>query len=148
MGNFFKIIISAVRIVGGLFGAEEPEPPIIEPVVLVVEVIEEKQVLPSIGTFLPIEKTWQDCSCVIYARKLRLEIPYGTDAEDLIPNSNPVIGGGILLGMSHVGVILDFVDDGYLMADGWEAPENPRECITREIVIPFNSDKIRGFVNY
>ena len=68
-------------------------------------------------------------------------------AKDLKPNSPPVIGGGILFGKDHVAVIIGFEDDGYLIDEG-NIPIDDKECQTRQKIVPYNSEEIRGFVVY
>jgi hypothetical protein len=86
-----------------------------------------------------------ECHCVPYARSLGLNLPRG-DASELQPNSPPVVGGGVLIGDSHVGVILGVYETGVWIGHGWLTEDN--ECITKEEFIAFGSDKYRGFVNF
>lgn len=85
------------------------------------------------------------CSCVKTARAEGLDLPRG-NAIDLVPNSVPTIGGGILISYgegvddSHVGVIVDFTDEGYTTVNG-----NIEECERTIDVIAYNDPRIRGF---
>lgn len=59
-------------------------------------------------------------SCVKVARMYGLQLPPG-DAQDLIPNDIPTVGGGILFSYTnndHVAVIKEFREDGYWIVEG------------------------------
>ena len=64
----------------------------------------------SIETTVPIPK--QECSCVVFAKGLIPELPWG-DAKDLVPNSPyPRVGGVVIInynGTYHLAPIYDKV---------------------------------------
>jgi len=86
-----------------------------------------------------------ECSCVETARLHGLDLPKG-NAVDLIPNSTPQIGGGILftygsgIQNSHIAVILAFLDEGFSIVEG-----NFYECQLSYRTIDYNDPFIRGF---
>ena len=65
-------------------------------------------------------------------------------AEDLKPNGEPVIGGGILLKYPnnyHVAVIQEFRDEGFFVKEG-----NFKKCEITERLIKYNDPVITGFI--
>lgn len=105
---------------------EEPEP------IAIPEV--EK---PPVKEYDPVA-----CSCVIFASQF-LDLPKNTDAIDLISNSQPYIGGGILLNyesIGHIAIIIDFKDNGFLVKES-----NYKECKYTTRLISFDDPAIRGF---
>lgn len=83
------------------------------------------------------------CSCIKCARAEGVDIPIGTDAGDLEPNSRPVIGALILLSYpnaEHVAKILAFEREGFLV---YECNFEPCEAGTR--IVYYIDPSIRGF---
>jgi len=107
----------------------------VEPVIVEPEVVIEQE---------PEEpKNFIACSCIKTARSEGVDIPIGTNAVDLKPNSRPVIGGLILLkyeNVSHVAVIKEFTNSGFLVVEG-----NFNECQREEREIYFIDPFIIGF---
>lgn len=86
-----------------------------------------------------------ECSCIRTARAEGVDIPYLTNAEDLNPNSPPVIGGLILLkygDVYHVAKILEFTDVGFRVVEG-----NMTPCVKEKRIIYYIDPFIRGFWN-
>ncbi len=85
------------------------------------------------------------CSCVRTAISLGLNIPL-VNAKDLKPNSEPVIGGGILFyyprtDTYHISVIEEFTNKGFLVKEG-----NFKPCMISERVVDYNDPLIIGFI--
>lgn len=83
------------------------------------------------------------CSCVKTARHLGADIPLGTDAEDLLPNTKPTTGTVMLLKYPlayHVAVVKEITEDGYVIVEG-----NMVHCEFQERVVPLDYKAIRGF---
>lgn len=83
------------------------------------------------------------CSCIRTARAEGTAIPYGTNAEDLIPNSSPVIGGLVLFKYPefyHVARILSITDIGYVVVEGNKTP-----CVREYRTVLFKDPFITGF---
>lgn len=88
---------------------------------------------------------WTSCSCVKTARVLGLAVPANTNAEDLIPNSTPYVGGGVLInsrGIRHLSVIQAITEDGFFIKEG-----NYEACKIGERFLNFNDNSIIGFYN-
>lgn len=83
-----------------------------------------------------------ECSCVRFARSQGAELPYGVDAKDLVPNSEPEVGGVIILQYkeTHVAYIEEISEEGYHIREG-----NYRPCEITERVIPVDDHRIVGF---
>jgi len=82
------------------------------------------------------------CSCVLYAQQF-LDLPKNTNAIDLISNSQPTIGGGILLnynGVGHIAVIMKFEKDGFLVKES-----NYKKCEYTTRIIKYDDKAIVGF---
>ncbi len=99
----------------------------------------------------PLEKPKTDasegteiaCSCIKTARQAGVDIPIGTNAGDLEPNSKPEIGALILLSyptIDHVAKILGYKAEGFLSYEG-----NYDHCIQGTRIIAYNDPAIRGF---
>ena len=89
------------------------------------------------------KKDSPDCYCVTSARNEGVDIPKVDSASDLIPNSEPRVGGLVLFqyeDVSHVAVIKDFVDEGMKVVEG-----NYKPCEKTERVVAWNDPFIRGF---
>ncbi len=90
------------------------------------------------------EWLWSPCSCIKGARNLGVNIPIGTDAQDLKSNSVPTIGSLILLkyenGVSHVGVIQKITDSTFVFESYNRIP-----CLHSVDEIGMNSPFIVGF---
>lgn len=87
------------------------------------------------------------CSCIQTARLFGLNLPRG-DAKDLMPNSPPIEGGGVLLSyhsgtVQHVAYIQSILPEGLWIQEG-----NFHKCEYSERFIPWNSPHIRGFVAF
>lgn len=83
------------------------------------------------------------CSCIKTARAEGIDIPIGTNAVDLKPNSSPEIGALILLSYpntEHVAKILAFTGEGFLVTEG-----NFKPCERGERIIYYIDPFIRGF---
>lgn len=111
----------------------------IEPVVIESNIEQEP---PS-----PVEEVNEGiyCSCIHSARAFGLNLPRG-DAKDLVPNSIPTQGGGILLSYpsaEHVAFISAVLPGGVWVQEG-----NFRRCQYTERFIPFTDPRIRGFVAF
>jgi len=82
-------------------------------------------------------------SCVLTARWLGLDLPRG-DAVDLVPNSAPVVGGGLIIkyqeDTAHVAVIKGFDIHGYMVAEG-----NYKYNEITHRTIPYDDERIIGF---
>ena len=84
-------------------------------------------------------------SCVRTARIFNSNIPL-KDAKDLVPNSEPVINGGILFyyprtDTFHISIIREFRKDGFWVVEGNFLPGEKSERLV------LYSDKfIRGFI--
>ena len=86
-----------------------------------------------------------ECSCVRTAIKYGLSIPL-VDAKDLIPDSSPIIGGGILFyyprtKTHHVGVITNIEDDHFEIIEG-----NFKPCELSKRKVSFDDPFIIGFI--
>jgi len=125
---------------------ELPSPPLIEDFEAHIAPVGPE--LPS-NVVLPITEgypTPDACSCIRTARNEGLNIPLA-NAEDQVPNGPPVLGGGILFyypktDTSHLAVITDFTEYGYLVTEG-----NFKECEVTERVVEYNDRFITGFIN-
>ncbi len=83
------------------------------------------------------------CSCIKTARELGVDIPYSTNAEDLVPNSVPQIGCLVLMTYpksSHVATILNFLNEGIQILEGNKTP-----CKESVRIIPYNYKYLKGF---
>ena len=83
------------------------------------------------------------CSCIETARAEGVDIPIGTNAGDLKPNSLPVIGALILLkykNADHVAKILEFKAEGFLVVEG-----NFKPCQRGTRIVYYIDSFIRGF---
>lgn len=92
--------------------------------------------------FAPLKAESIYCSCVKTARAEGLNLPVG-DADNLVSNSLPVEGGGILLKygkVHHVAKILNFTPSGFLIVEG-----NKVKCKKTYRVVLFNDPAINGF---
>ena len=85
------------------------------------------------------------CSCVrtVIAEGLAIELK---DAKDLIPNSEPLIGGGVLFyypktDTHHVAYIQAFTDEGMFVKEG-----NFKKCEISERLVYWNDPFIIGFI--
>lgn len=83
------------------------------------------------------------CSCIETAREEGgVNIPYNTNAEDLIPNSIPRVGCLVLMKYpkeSHVGTILD-LRNGIVFLEG-----NKISCEKDVRTIPYDYKYLTGF---
>lgn len=83
------------------------------------------------------------CSCIRTARAEGTQIPYGTDAKDLIPNSPPAINGLIIFQygeISHVAKILSFTSTGFFVVEG-----NRNLCLREKRIVRYDDPFIIGF---
>jgi len=99
-----------------------------------VESFEETEIPSDGGIF---------CSCIQTAGQEGVNIPIGTNAVDLEPNSRPEIGALILFDYgttSHVAVIREFREEGFWVAEGNKTP-----CLRTERLIHFVDPFIVGF---
>ena len=88
-----------------------------------------------------------ECSCIKIARNVGVNIPMGTDAKDLKPNTTPHIGALILLrygDVYHVAVIRGYVG-GFQVVEG-NFKKGP--CVATSRVVDFNDPHIVGFVDF
>ena len=109
-------------------------------------IIEELQ-LNAFEKNTEIEKNSIYCSCVKTVREEGIDIPYGTDAKDLQPNTTPVVGGLVLISypnIEHVAKILSFNSTDFEIVEGLELSDTG-ECVKRTRCIPFDYPFIRGF---
>lgn len=86
------------------------------------------------------EWRWTVCSCVRYARVLGVQIPIGTSAWDLLPNTSPAVGKLVLINGNHVAVISKITEAGF-----WIKEANYTACKTGTRFIKWNDKSIRGF---
>jgi len=110
-----------------------PEPP---PQEEVVEIVVPKDVREDLHGLT-------QCSCVRTARAEGVAIPYGTNAANITPNSEPRVGGLVLFEYDygfHVSKIEAFVAGGYFVKEGNWTP-----CERNERIVFFNDPYIRGF---
>ena len=83
------------------------------------------------------------CSCIKYIRSIGVNVPYGTNAEDIPNQGSPTLGGLILLeyeDISHVAIIQEFTDKGFLVTEA-----NYKSCERTTRIISYNDPFIRGF---
>jgi len=82
-----------------------------------------------------------NCSCVSYARQFVPDLPRG-NADSFKANSNPMIGGIILLkyNVRHLAVIVDFKEEGILIKEA-----NYKHCEETTRIIRYDDDAIVGF---
>ncbi len=83
------------------------------------------------------------CSCIKTARELGADIPIGTNAWDLEPNTSRYTKGVLILlqyDSRHVAVITELADDGIHVSEG-----NFRKCEATNRVIDYDSPEIIGF---
>lgn len=102
---------------------------------VVVEVVLEEPIVEEVDEIL--------CSCIKYARSIGVNLPYNTNASDVVANSRPTIGGLVLLdygNIEHVAIIQEFTDTGFKVKES-----NYRKCKETERIIQFDSPFIRGF---
>ena len=97
------------------------------------------------GTSTSEIKSTDDCFCVRFAKKLGLNIPAGVNAEDIKPNSRPVLNGGILFyypskKIHHIGVIKEFRGDGFLIEEA-----NFKKCEKGKRIVSYSDPFIIGF---
>ena len=111
------------------------------------EIVVEEEILPPLPLVVLPEKKKEynpvACSCIIYASQF-IDLPKNTDAIDLISNSQPYIGGAILLkygNLGHIAIIIDFKEDGFLVKES-----NYKRCEYTTRLIPFDDKHITGFM--
>lgn len=85
------------------------------------------------------------CSCVRTSRLFNPNLPL-KDAKDLVPNSEPVIGGQILFYYPksdtwHVATIEKFTKDGFQIVEG-----NFEKCDKTRRLVYYNDPFIKGFI--
>lgn len=84
------------------------------------------------------------CFCVSYARSIGVEIPIGTNAEDITGNTTPTVGGLALFkfnnGVSHVGVIQEMSEDGFRIDQA-----NKIRCEINKEWISWDNEFLTGF---
>ena len=84
------------------------------------------------------------CSCIHTARQLGVNIPLGTNAEDIEATSTPYVGALALFkysnGVSHVGVIIAIVEEGFYIDEG-----NFRRCEYTRRYIEWDDPFLVGF---
>ena len=86
---------------------------------------------------------WTPCSCIQTARALGVKIPPKHDAEDLMPNSPPIVGGLVLLkyGRSyHIAVIQELGEEKMKIREGNFLP-----CKIGYRSLSYGDKAIRGF---
>lgn len=124
--------------------AYEPPPIVYE---RPIETTQEAPIDPAEAPVVPVEAELPPisvyCSCIKTARLLGANIPMGTNASDLKPNSTPVVGGLVLLSYSkahHVAYIAELQEKGVLIREG-----NYKRCEYTERLIPYDYKYITGF---
>ncbi len=92
----------------------------------------------------PVARASRDlCSCVKYARSHGVEVPIGTDADELSPNSPPIVGGLALFRYPkayHVAVVTEIQGDAVVVKEA-----NYTRCKESIRTIPLNDSRLRGF---
>lgn len=82
-------------------------------------------------------------SCIQYARQF-IEIPYNTNAKDLVPNSVPIKGGAVLFSYTtddHIAIITKIGKKGF-----WVKEANfEKESKIGDRYVSFANKFIRGF---
>lgn len=84
-----------------------------------------------------------ECSCIRTIRSLGIELPFDTDAKDLQPNTDlavDVIAIFRTKDYSHVGLVTEIKEDGFLIKEG-----NYVECRITERFIKFGDYRLIGF---
>lgn len=88
-------------------------------------------------------KIREECSCVVYAQSRGLAV--SGNADDILPNSPPIVGGGILFQYpqaGHIALIRNITDTGFIIEES-----NYKRCKKTERLVDFNDKYIRGFIN-
>lgn len=83
------------------------------------------------------------CSCVKYARSRGHIIPYGTNASQLNPNSQPSVGALALFNYPndyHVAIIESIHEDGFSISE-----TNYSHCRKTTRFIRWDDKNLRGF---
>lgn len=83
------------------------------------------------------------CSCIKTARNEGINIPYNTDAKDLIPNTTPAIDKLVILqynNVYHVAVIKEYSKNGFIILEG-----NKTHCVKDIRLLQYNDPHIKGF---
>ena len=92
---------------------------------------------------LPKETVPMACSCIKTARSLGANIPYGTYAADLVPNTELKQGVVALFrysGVSHAAMVTEVLADGFWIYEG-----NYQRCRFSERFIPLTDPALIGF---
>lgn len=116
------------------------------PAITIAEASTTQETLLDEKSSAELEEESIYCSCIKTARAEGTDIPYNTNAEDLQPNSVPVVGGLVLIkypNIEHVARIIAFLENGLQVVEGLELPTG--ECVRRIRTIPFDYPFIRGF---
>jgi len=130
-----------------------PEPP---PEHLVIQAQRARQRIldyrePAENGEVKIERTTERppapylCSCILGARRFGVNLPPG-NAEDLIPNSTPVVGGVALFnysGVHHTAVITELSEQTFSVIE-----TNYKKCQKTQRDIRYNDPSIRGFAKF
>lgn len=97
-----------------------------------------KEVVKQVTKINPIY-----CSCVKTARAEGLVLPPIYTPWDLVPNTGPSIGAGVLMsysGIGHVAVIIGMTNEGIIITEG-----NFKACQKQTRMVSYNDPHIRGY---
>lgn len=87
------------------------------------------------------------CSCIRTVRSLGFKLPYGTNAEDLKPNTKIAIGTLALFkfsNASHVAVVVKIEENGFWVREG----NYPTACEFSERFVKYDDWFLIGFYSY
>jgi len=80
------------------------------------------------------------CQCVTYARNQGLDLPRVKKADDLVSNTYPFIGAGVLFDSNHIGVLRAFIEGGIRVESG-NCDNRCRVCVK-----DYKWEDVRGFI--